>query len=204
MAGRFDPVGPVGGQVALGEDRVDRTRFVRSVKLARAIDRLRMPVRRPSFCGEQVVPAVDLVDMRTFRPDRLLREVDAAIHQQGAFAAHLHRREVEFLQPQGTMTLVKRFPRRFVVIDDPGTAILEIERRIDSAEAEPNRIAPGSGGIARRQKEIVAAFDTGVGDPELPVVMGDRRREEPAIDAEAAEIDLPGPIDGVPDLPPVH
>ena len=205
MAGRLHPVGPVSRHIALGQDRVEIARLVRPLQIARAIDGLRMLVRRAAFRGQQVIPAIDMIDMRPFRPDRIGRRIDPAIDQQRAFGQHLHRIKIELLQPQGAVAFIARLCRRGIVIDDPCRAIVgEIERGIDPAEIEPGRIAPRARRIIGGDHEIVPAFDAGVHDPELAIVMGNGRGEQPAIGAQPAEIHLARAVDRIADQRPVH
>ena len=64
-----------------------------------------MAFRRSAFCSAEIVPAILLVDVRAFDPDRLLADVDAAVEDHLARPDRLLRLEVELLNPDRALKL---------------------------------------------------------------------------------------------------
>src|SRR4051812_11044594 len=110
-----------------------------------------MATLRAAFGAHQVVPALDVIQVRAFDPDRLLRELHAAVHDHLARAGELAGLRVELLNPDGAVAVVERRAFRRTVVDDIGPAVvIEEERRIDAVDLlEPHRLGPGAAWIAR-------------------------------------------------------
>src|SRR4028119_840133 len=108
--------------------------------------------------------AVALEDVRALDPDRLGRDVDAAVYQPRARADHALGDGIELLDPDRAVAFVERFARRRAVVDDPGAAVVEEQGRIDAADdfRQPDRVGPGAGGVRRGDDEVAAAVDAGV------------------------------------------
>ena len=206
MAGRLDAVGTIAVEIALRQDRVDRAGFVGAGYIAAAIYDLRMLVRRAAFRGEQVIPAIHLVDMRAFGPDRVVFLHHAAIDQQRRLPDQPVAGKVEFADPDGAVAFVTRGADGRVVISNPAAAVLvDIERRIDAAEIEDHRIGPGTRRIGRGDEEVAITAYAGVEDVIGAVVIGDGRRIETVTgQRRLRQVDHARAVDGVADLLPVH
>ena len=205
MPRRSDRIGAVARQTALGQDRVGRIGFIGARDALRAQDHLAMPLSGAPLGTAQIIIAVLLEDVRPLDPDRLLREVDAAVHQHLSRADRLQRLEIELLDPDRPVTLIFGRALGRAIVEDPGLAVgVEEQRRVDATleSRQPHRIRPWPGRILCCDHEISAAIDAGVEDVESPGLRLDRRREHAARQAELFEVELLGPIDRVADLRP--
>ena len=125
---------------------------------------LGMLVRRAALGADQKILTVVLEDVRRLDPDRLLREVDAAVHDHRARPDHLFRGDVELLHPDRAVAFVQRLADRRTVVHDVRLAVVvEEQRRIIAIFpvdlGKPDRIRPRTGGVLRRDDEV-----SGVGD----------------------------------------
>ncbi len=154
----------------------------------------------------QVVPAIALVQVRSFDPDRILRRLHPAVDQDLARPYRLEIRQIDLLHPDGAMPLVAGSARRQVVVHQVNGAVcVEEERRVDALHpGQPVRIGPGTGRVARGRDEVAAAVHRRGDHIEHAVVMRDSRREDAARHAQTIEIELGGTVDYIADLLPVH
>ena len=187
--------------MALRENRIAGERHVRSPHRVAPEHHFAVLIRRAPLGADQIVLPILAEDVRRLDPDRLLREVDAAVHDQLARADHPLSGDVELLQPDRTMPLVEwRSDRRAVVHDVGLTVVVDRvgERR------EKDRIRPRALRIFRRDEEVATPIDDGVDQVEGAVVISDRRREETSRDAGAVQIELGRSVEHVADLRPRH
>src|SRR5450631_2498890 len=85
--------------------------------------------------AHQVVPAVALVQVRPFDPDRLALEVCAAVDQYLTWPDELALRQIELLNPDGAMAFVLRLALRRPVVQQIATAVvIEEQRRINAVQ----------------------------------------------------------------------
>src|SRR4051812_12117817 len=99
VARRRDREGTRTVEVSLREDWIAVVWHEGSARRLAPEHHLGMLVRRPAFGANQIVLAVHLQHMRCLDPDRMLREVDAAVHDHRPRTDELLRREIELLNP---------------------------------------------------------------------------------------------------------
>src|SRR5258708_16912292 len=157
--------------VGLSKQWIIRTHFVWAGDAAGTGQRYRMVPFRPALCGEEVIIAILVVEMRTLRQtNRCSAENVHRLPNQAPFGLG------EFLEedPRESPTIQCSLPN---LTHQPFAAIgVMIERRIESTAVEVNWIGPRSVDV-RRSDEIIAhvfewtrvTFDIGINEPESAV-----------------------------------
>ena len=165
-----------------------------------------MALGRAALGAGQIIPAVAIGEVRALDPDGPGAEIHAPVHQHGAGPVGSLARDVEFLDPDGSMAFVFGRALRRAVVQDPGLTLgIDEQRGIDGAfkVGQPDGIAPRPGRVGRGNQEIAAAVDAGVQDVEQPGMMLDGRGEDASGQAKPGEIQLVGSVDRIADLGPV-
>src|SRR5688572_22692415 len=101
-----------------------------------------MLVARPALGGDEIVRAVYLENVRPFDPNRLLRDIDTAVHDDRPRADQLLRLGIELLDPDRAMAVVPRLLDRWPVVRDVRLPVsVEEDRGIDSVHlVKPDRV----------------------------------------------------------------
>ena len=213
--GRFDHIGMTcidhgiracRRQVALRENGIAGVRLERTPGRTAAKDHFGVIDLRAAFRAHEVVPAVALVEVRAFDPDRFVGEVHPAIDDDFARPHELACGDVELLNPDGAMAFVQRLAFGRAVVQDVRLAVvIEKERGIDPIDLrQPLRIRPGPGRIRRSHEEVSAAIDRRVDHIEHAIVELDGGCEHTTRHAEPIEVELRGTIDRVTHQLPMH
>ena len=183
------------GAVGMRQDGVVRIRLERPVRRLRARDRHAMSCARAALREQQVLAAVDRIQVRPLGPDAA-----GAAPQQLWLAEQSSRRQIEL-----GLVCTAVLP----------AAVSEVERATVGRErqggihrelglVDPDRIRPGTGWIARGDEEAATARYVRADHVEGAVVLADRGRKNPLRAGDASERELARPREHVPELSPVH
>src|SRR5262249_46517467 len=148
-------------EMPLCENWIVAVRYIWSARRIAPEHHLGVLVRRATLGAYQVVVAVLLEDVRRLDPDRLLREVHSAVHDDGARSGELLRGDVDLLDPDRAVAVVeRRADGRSVVHDVRLAVVVEEEGWVDAVDlAQPHRVRPRSRRILRGDEEVSAAID---------------------------------------------
>ncbi len=162
--------------------------------------------RRTALCGDDVIDPVLLEEVRPLDPDRLLRNIDAAIDNHPGVALHGERLGIELFQPDRLVALIQAGASGIPVVDHPHPAVVVKEQRgIDARHGgQPHGVGPRACRIGRGDDEILFAAHARVHDVEPAIMVADCGREHAARHCDPGKIELPRPVDRVADLAPVH
>src|SRR5690606_31972597 len=84
--------------------------------------------------------------------------VHARVHKLYRLAGERERGRIAAAQPDRAMAVVAHLAFRYVVVDQPGAAVVvEEQRGIDAVEFEPGRIRPRPGRIVGGDDEVAHA-----------------------------------------------
>jgi hypothetical protein len=106
-----------------------------------------MLLGRAALRCDQIVETVPREEVQTFDPDRLLRNIDAAIDDLRSLADHLSPSPVKLLHSDRAVPFIARHLVRHAVVDDVSSVAFPEDRRIDAFETQPDRsttVQPGS------------------------------------------------------------
>ena len=171
-----------------------------------------MPPRRAAFCSHHVVASVDLVEMRSLAPDRLLLGTDPLVDDDALGARHafvLH--EVVLAHADRAVPRILGLAVRcVVVVEDPGGLVIpEEEARVDAADRHLDRLAPALVRILRLVDDVAAVADHRDDEVErvvVRIVLDVRRKDaggeaeslvEPELRDRVADIAAKVPVDEV-------
>src|SRR5690554_2464072 len=109
MPGAGDGPFPVGIEVHLGEDGIVLPGIIGTLNGFAAKYDLTVVHTGAALGSRQVVPTVDLVNVRTLDPNGLLTDVHATVNQDKRFLAlHFAGLQIELEHPNGPMSFVQR------------------------------------------------------------------------------------------------
>ena len=200
---------PVRRQVTLGQDGIPVPGLVFPHRGIAAEDYLRMLVRSAAFRAHQEIFPVDLVQVRSFDPDRLLGRVHALVHDDSPLADRAIVLHVIFHDADRAVTVVLGLAaRRVVVIHDIGpSVVIEEQGRVDALHLrQQDRVRPGAEGVLRLHQEVPRAHIRGnhVVRPVRRVVLDVRGKDAAARMLAAEARQLRRAVQDVTDLLPVY
>src|SRR5690554_2137427 len=165
MPGAGDGPFPVGIEVHLGEDGIVLPGFIGTLNGFAAKYDLAVVHTGAALGSRQVVPTVDLVNVRTLDPNGLLTDVHATVNQDKRFLAlHFAGLQIELEHPNGPMSFVqRRIVWRLAVVHHINLSVLvKKQGGIDARDfGEENGIGPRTCWVLSRHQVISPAVHLG-------------------------------------------
>ncbi len=206
---RLDKIGVAGalqwrvGLVARTHNVSVGVQFVGAIDMLRTRHRHRVVPARPAFGGDQIIPAVALVEMR-----RLGEAQRRAVENQLAFADQAALGVRIFLANDAGEAVVARPPIPELIDEILPPVVVVEQRGIEAARIHIDRIGPFAVDLGRGHEVVVeiaqaraagaadrgaaVAFHVGINQPKLAIGMGQARRPHAAGIRIAAHVELAG------------
>src|SRR5690606_14136254 len=173
-------------------ERIPRHDLVRTLDGSRPRDRLRMSGERAALRGQQVIPAVDLVYVRSLDEAETRAEKNVLDRTDQRLL-----RGIVFLQQDAAEAVVLRamVPQH---VEEPFAAVVVVKKRgIEARGVEVDGLGPGTFDARCRNEEVAYGVDAadpathvGVDQVEQPIRITQRARPDAAGVRPAAQIEL--------------
>src|SRR5690554_3137119 len=207
MPGAGDGPFPVGIEVHLGEDGIVLPGFIGTLNGFAAKYDLTVVHTGAALGSRQVVPTVDLVNVRSLDPYGLLTQIHPAINQDNwFFSLHFPGRQIELEHPNGPVPLVKRtVVGRLAVVNQIHLPVLVKKQGGINARnlGKKDGIGPRSRRILRSDHIITSAPHLGAGHIiGAFMVFNGGRKSGLITQSQSLELYLLGTVQHVSDLLP--
>ena len=175
--------------VSMSQNRICRISLIRAIYVTAAGNGYFMSQFRTALRNQQIVPAVFLINVRTF-----------GISASGAVPYSFGRRKL-FACHGINLTQVD-VPTR--IADHKTFAVFKIKRRIDASLLQPNWFGPFAMGIGGMHQKVSLAGDIGSNHVEYSIVVADGRSKNTASRIGISQIELGRTGQTVSYLLPMH